>query len=94
LRIVGYGFTPKAIIQCQGDGRDAFCDNVRFGWQFFPRNIARESEPFIFPAVEAGRYVSNFYPGCFDGTGYAGTGVWFWADFAQNVAQSLSGGKR
>ena len=50
LRIVGYGFTPKAIIQCQGDGRDAFCDNVRFGWQFFPRNIARESEPFIFPA--------------------------------------------
>ncbi len=50
LRIVGYGFSPHAIIKCQVDGRDAFCDNVKFGWRFFPRNIARESEPFIFPA--------------------------------------------
>jgi len=49
LRIVGYGYSPKAIVKCQVDGRDTFCDNVKFGWQFFPRNIARESEPFIFP---------------------------------------------
>ena len=49
LWIVGYGFFPKAIMKCQFDGRDVFCDNVKFGWQFFPRNIARESEPFIFP---------------------------------------------
>ena len=50
LRIIGYGFSPHAIIKCQVDGRDAYCDNVKFGWRFFPRNIARESEPFIFPA--------------------------------------------
>jgi tetratricopeptide (TPR) repeat protein len=49
LRIAGYGFCPHAIIKCQVDGRDAYCDNVKFGWRFFPRNIARESEPFIFP---------------------------------------------
>lgn len=49
LRIVGYGFSPKAMIKYRIDGRDFFCDNVKFGWQFFPRNIARESEPFIFP---------------------------------------------
>jgi len=50
LRIAGYGFSPHAIIKCQVDGRDAYCDNVKFGWRFFPRNIARESESFIFPA--------------------------------------------
>ena len=50
LRIVGYGFSAKAIVKCQVDGRDTFCDNVKFGWRFFPRNIARESEPFILPA--------------------------------------------
>ncbi len=50
LRIAGYGFSPYAIIKCQVNGRDAYCDNVRFGWRFFPQNIARESEPFIFPA--------------------------------------------
>jgi hypothetical protein len=50
LRIAGYGFSPHAIIKFKVNGRDAFCDNVKFGWRFFPRNIARESEPFIFPA--------------------------------------------
>ncbi|GAI21804.1 unnamed protein product, partial [marine sediment metagenome] len=39
-----------AIIKCEVDGRDAYCNNVKFGWRFFPRNIARESEPFIIPA--------------------------------------------
>jgi tetratricopeptide (TPR) repeat protein len=50
LRIAGYGFSPHAIIKCQVDGGDAYCDNVKFGWRFFRRNIARESEPFIFPS--------------------------------------------
>ena len=50
LRIAGYGFSPHAIIKCQLNGADAYCDNVKFGWRFFPPNIARESEPFIFPS--------------------------------------------
>lgn len=50
LRIVGYGFPSAAIIKCELNGTDAYCDNVKFGWRFFPRNIARESDPFIFPA--------------------------------------------
>ncbi len=50
LRIVGYGFPAAAIIKCEVDGKDAYCDNVKFGWRFFPRNIAREAEPFVFPA--------------------------------------------
>ena len=50
LRIAGYGFFPHAIKKCQVEGRDAYCDNVKFGFRFFPRNIAREFESFIFPA--------------------------------------------
>lgn len=50
LRIVGFGFPAAAVIKCEADGGDAYCDNVKFGWRFFPTNIARESDPFIFPA--------------------------------------------
>jgi tetratricopeptide (TPR) repeat protein len=50
LRIVGFGFPAAAVIKCEADGGDAYCDNVKFGWRFFPPNIARESDPFIFPA--------------------------------------------
>ncbi|NIP23121.1 MAG: tetratricopeptide repeat protein [Phycisphaerae bacterium] len=50
LRIVGYGFPSAAILKCEVDGQTFHCDNVKFGWRFFPRNIAREFDPFIFPA--------------------------------------------
>ncbi|MHC4805788.1 MAG: tetratricopeptide repeat protein, partial [Planctomycetota bacterium] len=50
LRVAGYGYPASAIIKCEVDGRDAYCDNVKFGWRFFTRNIARQFEPFIFPA--------------------------------------------
>ena len=50
LRVIGYGFPVTATIECEVNGRASYCDNVKFGWRFFPRNIARESEPFVFPA--------------------------------------------
>lgn len=50
LRVVGYGFPATATIKCRVNEMDAYGDNVRFGWRFFPQNIARESEPFIFTA--------------------------------------------
>jgi hypothetical protein len=53
LRIADYGFFPGAIIKYQADGKEVYCDNVRFGWRFFPRNISRESEPFIFPVEKS-----------------------------------------
>jgi len=53
LRVVGYGFPPAAIIKCNVDGKDAWCDNPKFGWRFFPRRIAREFVPFVFPAVKS-----------------------------------------
>ena len=50
LRIVGYGFPPTATIKCEVNGRTSYCDNIKFGWRFFPPNIAREFDPFVFPA--------------------------------------------
>ena len=50
LRVVGYGFPPGATVKRKMNGTGVYCDNVKFGWRFFPRNIARESDPFVFPA--------------------------------------------
>jgi len=48
LRLAGYGYRPEAIVKCEVDGKEVCCDNSRFGWRFFPRNIAREFTPFTF----------------------------------------------
>ena len=50
LRIVGYGYPATATIKCKVNGTDAYGDNVKFGWRFFPQNIAQEFDPFIFSA--------------------------------------------
>ena len=50
LRVVGYGFPAAAVVECQSSGEDAYCDNARFSFRFFPKAIAREFDPFIFPA--------------------------------------------
>lgn len=53
LRIAGFGFNPAPILSYKYNGKDAYRDNSRFTWRFFPRTIAREFEPFIFPAEKA-----------------------------------------
>ena len=50
LHVVGYGLPTAAITKCKVAERDSYCDNPKFGWRFFPRNIARESDPFVFAA--------------------------------------------
>lgn len=50
LRVGGYGFPASAIVGCRVNGEDAYRDNVRFGWRFFPPKISREFTPFVFPA--------------------------------------------
>jgi tetratricopeptide (TPR) repeat protein len=50
LRLTGYGYQAKAIIDCQVKGQKAYCDNSKFGWLFFPPNIAREFIPFVIPS--------------------------------------------
>jgi len=50
LRVAGYGFPASAFIKHEVNNRASYCDNVKFGWRFFPRNTARESDPFVFPS--------------------------------------------
>jgi len=48
LHIVGYGFPTSFTNKYMWKGQPAFCDNNKFTWQFFPKSIAREVDPFIF----------------------------------------------
>jgi tetratricopeptide (TPR) repeat protein len=48
LRIFGYGFKASPMIPFTLNGRPAFCDNFRFPWRFFPPDISRDFNPFIF----------------------------------------------
>ena len=51
LRIADYGYPATAVIKCKVKGEDAYCENTKFAWQFFPKKIARQFPPFTF-AVE------------------------------------------
>ncbi len=52
LRVGGYGFQPSVTVPCTVRGVVCRGDNVKFGWRFFPRNIAQEFDPFIFSAAK------------------------------------------
>jgi tetratricopeptide (TPR) repeat protein len=46
LRLAGYGFPANAMSRYEENGRVFYCDNVKFCWRFFPKEIAREFNPF------------------------------------------------
>jgi tetratricopeptide (TPR) repeat protein len=50
LRAVGYGYNPRVAVRCEIDHKPYLGENVKFGWRFFPPILAREFEPFAFPA--------------------------------------------
>jgi tetratricopeptide (TPR) repeat protein len=49
LRVVGVGYPTSIAVPCRIDGRDCYCNNIRFGWRFFPKEMSRQTEPFVFP---------------------------------------------
>ncbi|MCJ7730572.1 MAG: tetratricopeptide repeat protein, partial [Sedimentisphaerales bacterium] len=49
LRVVGYGYPASTFVKCTVNGKTAYCSNSRFGWRFFPPQIARQLEPFVVP---------------------------------------------
>ena len=63
LRVAGYGYKPEAILKCEIDGKKVCCDNPRFGWRFFSKNIAREFTPFTFTEKKAGNTCRIFVLG-------------------------------
>jgi tetratricopeptide (TPR) repeat protein len=50
LRVIGYGFPTNTTIKCEVNDTTYYCNNAKFAWRFFPPNIAREANPFVFPA--------------------------------------------
>ena len=48
LRITGLGYDPSAIIKYKLNDKEIYCNNNKFGWSYFPKNISRESDGFVF----------------------------------------------
>ena len=49
LRIAGYGFPTSIAIKDKINNVPSYYNNTKFAWRFFHPNIARTTEPFIFP---------------------------------------------
>jgi len=52
LRVIGFGYPTSAIITREIEGRQVCINNLKFGWQFFPKKISREMCAFLFPVVK------------------------------------------
>ncbi len=48
LRLFGAGYPTKAMLKRKVGERQVYCPNLQFGWRFFPKNIAREFDGFVF----------------------------------------------
>jgi tetratricopeptide (TPR) repeat protein len=53
LRISGYGYPTGFFLKQRVNGREVLTDNQRFGWRFFPRDIARTPQPVMFSPHKA-----------------------------------------
>jgi tetratricopeptide (TPR) repeat protein len=50
LRLAGYGYSPDFFKKIQRDGKDYYINNENFTLRFFPPQLARWPDPFIFEA--------------------------------------------
>jgi len=53
LRIAGYGFPTNIAIKDKINDAPSYYNNTKFAWRFFHPNIARTTEPFVFPAKKS-----------------------------------------
>lgn len=63
LRAFSFGYPTSAIVRCEIDGRESYCNNSKFGWRFFPKNISRASHEFIFTAAKSSKTYRIFILG-------------------------------
>jgi tetratricopeptide (TPR) repeat protein len=54
LCIIGYGFPTTIAIKEKTDNNPCYYNNPKFAWRFFRPNIARTTEPFVFPVNKSG----------------------------------------
>ena len=50
LRISGFGYSPHIAIKQKIGEKNLYCYNIKMGWRFFPKKIAREFDGFSFKA--------------------------------------------
>ena len=48
LRMAGYGYPASFFLEERINGREVLTENWRFGWRFFPKEIARTPQPVVF----------------------------------------------
>jgi len=53
LRIVGYGFPTTTTVKCTVNDKAFYHSNSKFAWRFFQPNVARTTDPFVFPASKS-----------------------------------------
>src|SRR5262245_8958966 len=47
LRLFGYGYPTRFFLRRHQDGSTVLVENQKFGWRFFPRNLARNPLPVV-----------------------------------------------
>lgn len=52
LRLGGYGYDPHFFRKIEKGGREFFINNETFSYRFFPEQLARWPDPFVFPSVK------------------------------------------
>ena len=52
FKIIGFGYPTGTITKCKVNDNYVYCNNLKFGWTFFPKNISRECESFAFPVTK------------------------------------------
>ena len=88
LRLVGFGYPTNFFIRSETGPRGLFAENPKFGWRFFPQDLAG---PASTGENEALGNVPNF---CLRRIGRAGrsrTGLWVLTDSERAARGALSG---
>lgn len=63
LRLGGYGFDTRFFRPIQLGGQEYFINNEKFSQRFFPPQLARWPDPFIFPAIKPPEAIRIFILG-------------------------------
>jgi tetratricopeptide (TPR) repeat protein len=63
LRIAGYGFPTNITIKDKINNVPSYYNNTKFAWRFFHPNIARTTEPFVFPVNKSEKTYRIFVMG-------------------------------
>ena len=60
LRLAGYGYPTGFFLNARQSDRPMLTDNPKFGWRFFPREVARAARPLFLTAQKPAGTVRIF----------------------------------